>query len=905
MFTRKNGNITVIVVGTLLVAGVGMYFLTNRLAQLQQTEKHSTEIIAYQMALSSTVNYVMHAIKERWCVTENLSQRDCFTSIDEWANDPLNTGRLLIGEVRLSDDDFLREYRNGSHDKDEQIKLGTASNPFNVSIDLSTISSRHPLFVSLNALRDREVFDAVNISVSRVNNIHYPSSQDDIYLSIQASLHSRLSVANLVKRFSGVSVLGQGKELFREAIVGFFPREADSFALVVANDMRLDSSSDLSGVGDFQIPKLENKTELASGSHGVVFTSPVFVNGNVVLADTANGNHRTEYNATTFASRLVLGDGSVMLSDNGRLIASTPASAGGIGHEFYSQLSQQFGGFRQGLVQEGTRDRGLDYLFKLKSGITPDRSLMAQCIERNLVQTDLNFTRESALVVRASGPVTAMSDGVFKYRLALTKKNVFMEQYGFGGLTLQNNNPDVVAADLKQDHKPIARMVVEFPTSGVRVTANVSRESFLTITADRGGDRALAAAAGKVSIQISPVLVEGNIQPNQVDLTVGFENASVLSEAPSISIQAYEVGSNGAGGLRESFMRSNHSVLTFAKGANSLVQPDPMFTNTVDFMTANPQGSEIVTTLLPEGDATLLERSCTAVVAGPSIDSDFAPYARSSWLFAPILASDLYQFNIADFDGANSTQRSEQIKVALTDLIGKVPTSNYVDEIVTAVAQRTAGTFGDVNISYQSPIVYLQRTKDLTKTLIMEGPDYQRAELTKIIAQQKRSKWPVYTMLSDSSNGSIAGECVIESSADFVTGFYVCDKLIIKPRKSPLRIVGSFVVGSTQIDPSAVKHGIVWSSIFDRQAVEELMAVGRLGNGEGCADVSVPAWQPANLAISAKRMACNPLSLRVADPFRWTTVDPDCALLDGKQATTCKRMIRRYTATVISSGGTI
>src|SRR3989338_7432937 len=123
MFTRKNGNITVIVVGTLLVAGVGMYFLTNRLAQLQQTEKHSTEIIAYQMALSSTVNYVMHAIKERWCVTENLSQRDCFTSIDEWANDPLNTGRLLVGEVRLSDDDFLREYRNGSHDKDEQIKL--------------------------------------------------------------------------------------------------------------------------------------------------------------------------------------------------------------------------------------------------------------------------------------------------------------------------------------------------------------------------------------------------------------------------------------------------------------------------------------------------------------------------------------------------------------------------------------------------------------------------------------------------------------------------------------------------------------------------------------------------------------------------------------------------------------
>lgn len=145
---------------------------------------------------------------------------------------------------------------------------------------------------------------------------------------------------------------------------------------------------------------------------------------------------------------------------------------------------------------------------------------------------------------------------------------------------------------------------------------------------------------------------------------------------------------------------------------------------------------------------------------------------------------------------------------------------------------------------------------------------------------------------------SIAKECVIASSANLITGFYTCDSLRIEARQNPLRIIGTFIVGKLQIDPSAYKAGITWSSIYHPQVTQELRAAGVLKSvsGASCTAPKSPIWHPLpSIQEVADRMSCNVISLRAkADPFQWTAVDPDCGLVSGASNTTCKRRLVRF-----------
>lgn len=902
MLNQKNGNATVMILGGVLVAGIGLYYLTNQIPQIQKIEKHSDEIVTYQSALNSILSYTVHAIRERWCLTANLMQRDCDSKLEDWALDSRNTARLLISDSRLSDDQFLQDYRQGKHDKDEALKLGTEQNPFKISVSLSEITSRHPLYVATETLRDKSQYDSIGLEVSRVNNINYPTGGDEIFLRIRSCLHSRLSIGDLAKKIVGNSVLGRGRAPFAESVVGFFPREIDSFALVVAGDLRLDRPISLSGVGDFQVPTIKDKMDLPKDG-GLMFNSPVYVNGNVVLPTSLAEGGSGEYNPTTFADRIIVGDGAVLKSKNGMMVPVEPPNAGGLGQEYYAELSNQFGGFQQGVVREGSRDRGLDFLFRLKQGISPDRKLMAECIDRNQAQTDLGFTADSALVVRAVGPLTAMNDGSFQYQIALTKKNLFVEQSRILSSNVMSDKPSDVKAELKQELFPVALLSIELGSA--KVQATIAKDAELTLTLGPFGSdgRALAGEPSQVVIQTNEVNVNGNVQPNSMNMKVSFKNAATLPTL-KLNIKAYEVGSDGQGGLRQFRMLSNEAGLLFTKKDGNLIEP-PAFSNTSDWMTMNPQGNQKINQYLSEGDATELERKCTSVVSESAVDSDFAPYARSSWLFAPIRSSEIYQFELAQFDAATPTERFDQTAAAIKQMMGTEATASIVNQIVSAVVSRDFGTYGDINISYESPLGYFQRSRDLTTELLMKGPGYQKAALAADIKKSQDFRWPVYTMIVDSSMEQIQGTCTIDSTADFVTGFYVCDKLVINARTKPLRIIGSFIVGSTNIDSSAIQSGIRWSSIFNRQAVEELREVGILGNGSAC-EFAVPGWQPASPEITARRLSCSSGSLRIADPFRWTMVDPDCALFGGKPAATiCKRMPKRYTVKTINGGGNI
>lgn len=153
---------------------------------------------------------------------------------------------------------------------------------------------------------------------------------------------------------------------------------------------------------------------------------------------------------------------------------------------------------------------------------------------------------------------------------------------------------------------------------------------------------------------------------------------------------------------------------------------------------------------------------------------------------------------------------------------------------------------------------------------------------------------------------SILHDCKVPKTVELVTGFYTCQNLIIQPRTKPLRIIGTMIVSNKlKIDVSALENGIYWSNIYHPTAITILQNLPRpvlkpeYGAATNCSTVvaSAPIWHPAPaLEDIANFYKCSPLSLKAkADPFSWTTVDPDCGLLDSKSnSVTCKNQIRRF-----------
>ncbi|MNT68544.1 hypothetical protein D3C72_2067870 [compost metagenome] len=87
----------------------------------------------------------------------------------------------------------------------------------------------------------------------------------------------------------------------------------------------------------------------------------------------------------------------------------------------------------------------------------------------------------------------------------------------------------------------------------------------------------------------------------------------------------------------------------------------------------------------------------------------------------------------------------------------------------------------------------------------------------------------------------------------------------------------------------------------------ELRAAGVLGKrADGtmvnCDSTTMPPLWMANIGLptAVDHYICNPVSLRKADPFKWTTVDPDCGVVDNAPVRSCKKAMTRFLVKEVS-----
>jgi hypothetical protein len=401
-----------------MVIGLGatmlIMALAPRLQSLQRQVQSTSEPIPVYSYLNSVVDLTKIALKEHWCLTPDW-RRD---TINCNLSHPRNTERMLLTSR------FIDLYKRQTPTPPEPTLApsNTITGSINVAsvLQASTDPSNpnfHPLaFATQSLAREGNLQNAViDVSITQIRHNALPSSGiGEHYFSIKAQVSS-----GFVARFLTVN-----SRPGVAATVGMYPKEVNSYALMVAGDFRLDLSRPSLDF-DIALPRRSNN------SGGVLtFNSPVFINKSLVLPRRpSTDDPDLEFTPVTFAAPVVMGQGPLKIAqpNNEPPAVFAPQSQGGIGNWYYNDLGLRFGGLTEGAVSEGRPDLGLTNLFRTYTDQeAQSRRLKFACINRNIYRSSTDFIRDSSLALRltpgvAVNPTEPVNDQrTFHFDLGLT-----------------------------------------------------------------------------------------------------------------------------------------------------------------------------------------------------------------------------------------------------------------------------------------------------------------------------------------------------------------------------------------------------------------------------------------------------------------------------------------------------
>lgn len=900
----RSGSALLQVLGAVAILSAAFYALSTYVIQQRTQILRNNSIVQARLALQSTVDYAIYGIRQKWCFQATIQQDSrCDLNHDG------NVERVVMS---VEQENFIKELIASG-------VLPAVSGPISLNaidryVDLSSITSSHPLFVITNRLKKEDKMGGIQLRIERDDSPKLPRSGREVYLRVKAYFTDQAG---------GAPKKDRGHELSVTSYLSVHPREIGSFALLVPKDLRMDKAySSILDEGDVTFHQFAGIG--AVNGPGLKFLSPVFVNHNFYLpaVDAAADRESPDkvYTPVTFADTVILGNGGVY--ENNKLYV--PASAGGSNDRMWSD-NRLFGGLQKGLENDGSADLGLDYFAHHGSDVAVDPALMAKCIDRNLKKSTYEAIKNSV-----SYSVRTESSSSGTYRLWLSEGNSFSPQTNALGALDLSTWPGATF----NRTGPAKNAVV-----GVRVEVG---SSSVTVPLPIGG----SVEVKPPIVSISPAQAQADVneksdRQNQTQKSVDdltkkqseskkqlAEKQQALSDEKSKASPDQNVISqlNGDIAALNSQIASTDGALSKAKtdndealaalskanqalqNANQVAANPPSFRLSATGVTSagDTQPNKIDVALDVVNPTSLQDASASQInrisVMLTALDGTF--YQGISSLSEPDKSTHLRQmttFMEASFD---SSARNFQWPSSGSATKGGAPVvkaedmTNYgaIDRQCAETSAASGGAaFGSAPWDYSFKANTRSSWNFAGTTASKAGQDPLIDTLTFDINNSNTGRLPIVFQVR-----SIAHKCVIKSTANFVTGFFGCDTLIIEPRTEPLRLIATVIAAKTVIDPSAYKAGITWSSIYHPQAVYELRRTRTLRTlaGAACPETasSTPIWHPIPSVVDvSNRFSCNVISLRAkADPFQWTSVDPDCGLLPGKSSTSCKKRVTRF-----------
>jgi hypothetical protein len=627
-----------------------------------------------------------------------------------------------------------------------------------------------------------------------------------------------------------------------------YPRELTYFGLILPKNLYLGYADPALDTGNSAFANLP-----APATAGLRFESPVFVNSNIYMPPTGS----SKMSNVSFVDKIVIGGGLIYQGTD----LFTPIDAGGAQSDLNSN-NPVFTGLLGGYELDRQKDEGLDYLYNLNVPTTPPNLARADlCRARIAASYDLMVTASSQLYTK----FVSASGNTIKTAVSLGLIDAFVEQSASNLYSVKTTVPTVTTAGLVNNSwNGGAVMKARFVYEGMADPSAAGSRGVFTneFFIPRNGTiniypNGTGGGQPEIVVTASPYMMGSDQQHNRVDLTITFNNAGALDIAP------YKpAGSTVAvPGSIKLFLEAMDYGYTSAENKRATAYANPAIgVNKTNGFMFTKSGSTV--TIVGSGTAYHLTPTLLANTAIESISATEAPDDT---------------LNLTELD-----KECMKVPDSNSAFYASFPAADWATSFVKQ--SRIAWKFTpDGDFNFADPA---------------DGRIGGYLPGTQIFNAGTNSLFKIKSLMKN---------CVIDASATLVTGFYTCENLEIQARSTPLRIIGTFITKRIVIAPSAYTAGIRWSTIYHPQAVYELRAAGILGKrADGsiidCNSNSMPPLWSANVGLptAVDHYLCNPVSLRKADPFKWTTVDPDCGVVEGKTERSCKKAMTRFLVKEIS-----
>lgn len=916
-----------LIAATILTTNI--YITTNYIVRYKEQAVKMEQDLEYRLALQSTLDFILFGVKQKYCFDSVLMQD---------ANCDLNHTASVARIVMSTDQEsYVKELINTG-------KLKGITDPINIHLDkiekkvmLNSVSTDHPLYVIYNNEKLNNLAAGVQVSIQRDNNLYLPRYSDEVYLNI---------TVDLIGKNNSVPLVIGTKKMKLTSIISVHPRELGSFALLVPKDLHLDKTFNTpADQGDQNFHNFSSKQVGA----GLIFQSPVFVNQNIYLP-TITGS----YTPVTFADRVYIGNGVVYKGSK----PYQPATSGGLNDRVWTQQGsfggflngiEVDGGLDQGLLYFGkvANAAPVDSSY-MKACIYRTQSLINNDIlKMNYISTTQKSYKQDFDYAKSTYRMTLSNGDAFT-----PQKNAGLVSSN-STTWFKNNGSFTRTTKSAKDGSPIGTITFSFInsvgkaellTADVAYTSGNSPES-ISFSPPNDGLKAfiannstmlsnLNADLKKETSYLAELTVAENklnsfkINLKNLESQLASEQAKKVQDAGLIGKLNSDIASakNEIDSINNKYPNLNISMTETKKKIAQLQDQIGNLTKLASsFQKSDAQIKiEVAEVFSKNGNKQDNKADVTIEFINPDLMIDASGNRYN------------FEINMQAFDYTYRNKKS----IIVDQNNNPIPNSNLSGYLIFTANQNgelkfptflSSATYADVSTAKEDPVDYTDL--DITcekKRNTKSSQAFGTADFNTDFSKMTRQSWnfagtngstsgmdPLInefifdgTNASTASNSSfqvrsIVGICRIKASATFVTGFLGCDQLIIEARSTPLRIIATIIAGNVSIDPSAYTSGITWSSIYNPQATTELRKMGILkplagGSAVTCSAPSInsqsPVWHPIpSLQEISNRENCNTISLRErAAPFRWTAVDPDCALVTGNSNTVCKHSLVNF-----------
>lgn len=911
----------VITIVTAAVTSIA-YLIITLLPQLQDEQKKTQDKINYSIFFSSLNDYVVHAIRERWCVnkisynggileTDLLLSNECSSNVGMekivtfegnlerilWDsntigqdNDPpdKNTIMGLFNQKKfLSNPDpkFLQGFDVSVIKK---MEMAVKSNPVKVPVTfpltsekvkvdengmrlrlsesvLQNMNDQHPLFVIARNIR--RCIKHVDIVIKKDQN----STAEEVKLSIniEGEIANTLACSQTIKTATSTTHYT------------FFPRRLHTFSLVKYGDLKADFFHEYHG--------------------------PVYVAGNLILPPESFEKARS----SAFYNSLTLGvynegvnsgkyyGGKIKLSNKEDYTFEERGDP-------YLSKQDQYPGFRGilgGLRLDSSEDKGISKIFSHYSGSAADISTLEACIDENQVKTKPSFTAGTVLGYQRK--FASSSDTTILF--GMSRKNRFKPRIEAPKALSAGVETDKFLASMKEvqdGSQAIGEVKLDYGEGEVSFSVGENAVGEFTLNYSAFG-------ITKEGLEESIVKLSSIKKDNYLKV---IETVQTLQKSDE-----YENYIKRAEKVMDKCSEDAVSACTQFGFTETCTANCPNYSSFIDKM--NEAKSKLSEKLQDLAGIVSLPATLTVKTDGPTSSGKKVINQRilnfefsASWhSFIKKMAGDflpkslLIEFSPYHYSSDKDLQASLVYNTESPGSALKLKKKNGAEDSLSTSSSSWTNSANNQSMA----------SNEIKELVELECPDgMSLADWNQDMSESTNFAWnyantpagaeieeAVHEDLQSISFGndlteghvsshtkSVVEECRVKKEREKIFGFYACKNLIIEAgRSKPLYMIGTFIVENIINENKA--QPVYWHSVWDEKA-SGLILTDYFKKRENCKTLVGKTWKNilgnANLKNDMKRCSAIDLVTNGPNNFTWTTVDPDIGLLPGHTMTSQK-----------------